>query len=251
MTTTKQYDYLNRLTAINSAIGSSSIGYSYAYNSANQRTRSTLADGSYWVYTYDSLGQVVSGHKFFADARPCPASSSITASTPSATARDPSRRGPERPQPAAGLLHRDSLNQYTNRDVPGAVDIMGLGLATNTVTVNGKAPYRKGEYFRQQLGVANTAPRLAVCDRHRAGETTISGNLYVPQTPEQFTYDADGNLTNDGRWTYTWDAENRLVAMTTNNPRGPAAGLKFEYDWQGRRIHKQVWSPKAAPPPTT
>ncbi len=31
--------------------------------------------------------------------------------------------------------------------------------------------------------------------------------------PEAFSFDLDGNLTSDGRWTYTWDAENRLIAM--------------------------------------
>ena len=45
----------------------------------------------------------------------------------------------------------NTLNQYTNRDVPAAFDVMGVGLATNTVTVNGQTAYRKGEYFRQQL----------------------------------------------------------------------------------------------------
>jgi YD repeat-containing protein len=70
MTTTKQYDYLNRLTGISSAIGSSAIGDSYAYNSANQRIRSTLADGSYWLYTYDSLGRVVAGNKYWSDGTP-------------------------------------------------------------------------------------------------------------------------------------------------------------------------------------
>ena len=44
-----------------------------------------------------------------------------------------------------------SLNQYTNRDVPGAVDVLGLAFATNGVTVNGNTPWRKVEYFRQQL----------------------------------------------------------------------------------------------------
>ena len=52
----------------------------------------------------------------------------------------------------------------------------------------------------------------------------------------------DGNLTNDGRWTYTWDAENRLVKLSAEHCRsGRRNSLKFEYDWQGRRIHKQVW----------
>ncbi|HEV2210728.1 MAG TPA: RHS repeat domain-containing protein [Verrucomicrobiae bacterium] len=73
MRTTKQYDYLNRLTQI-SALPSagSNLSFAYTYNSANQRVRTTLADGSYWSYQYDSLGQVVSGHKFFSDETPVP-----------------------------------------------------------------------------------------------------------------------------------------------------------------------------------
>jgi hypothetical protein len=52
----------------------------------------------------------------------------------------------------------------------------------------------------------------------------------------------DGNLTSDGRWKYGWDAENRLVTLTTNTSVGPQQSSKFEYDWKGRWIHKQVWS---------
>jgi YD repeat-containing protein len=31
----------------------------YQYNQANQRVRTTLADGSFWIYEYDSLGQMI------------------------------------------------------------------------------------------------------------------------------------------------------------------------------------------------
>src|SRR5205085_72484 len=55
MTTTKKYDYLNRLTSISSApSGSSAISFDYTYNTANQRTRRREADGSLWIYEYDS-----------------------------------------------------------------------------------------------------------------------------------------------------------------------------------------------------
>jgi RHS repeat-associated protein len=75
-----------------------------------------------------------------------------------------------------------------------------------------------------------------------SGQASVSGYEFVPQTPESSGYDADGNLTSDGRWTYTSDAENRLVKVTPNTSMGPRNSLKFEYDWQGRRIHKQVWA---------
>ena len=75
MTTTKAYDDLNRLTQVSSQAGAAGVpalAFNYAYNTANQRTQDRLADGSYWVYGYDSLGQVTSGHKYFYDHTPVP-----------------------------------------------------------------------------------------------------------------------------------------------------------------------------------
>ena len=44
-------------------------------------------------------------------------------------------------------------------------------------------------------------------------------------------YDLDGNLTNDGRWTYTWDGENRLMNMTNiAGADGVEIWLDFIYD---------------------
>ena len=62
MTTTKQYDLLNRLASISSAPSNS---FAYLYNSANQRTMAVQADSSYWRYNYDSLGQVIQGNKYW------------------------------------------------------------------------------------------------------------------------------------------------------------------------------------------
>ncbi len=72
------------------------------------------------------------------------------------------------------------------------------------------------------------------------GGQVVSGNIYVPQQPENFQYDADGNLTNDGRWQYVWDAENRLITMIVNTNVGPQYKLAFAYDLEGRRISKVV-----------
>jgi len=75
------------------------------------------------------------------------------------------------------------------------------------------------------------------------GQASVSGNALVAKNPEVFTHDADGNLTQDGRWHYTWDGENRLVRVSsanTNPAVGPQQWVEFEYDWQGRRISKKV-----------
>ena len=82
----------------------------------------------------------------------------------------------------------DFLNRYSSRDVPGAVDVMGIALATSTVTVNSASVYRKGEYFRKELSANNaSAPVWQSVSVAATGETTVNGNVFVPKTQEQFT----------------------------------------------------------------
>ncbi len=57
---------------------------------------------------------------------------------------------------------------------------------------------------------------------------------------QTFQYNPDGTLQSDGIWTYTWDAENRLVRMDSNPGGGyPSRTLEFKYDYLGRRIQKR------------
>jgi RHS repeat-associated protein len=48
------------------------------------------------------------------------------------------------------------------------------------------------------------------------------------------SYDDNGNLTDDGLRTYTWDAENQLVSI--NYKAQPSRSIGFRYDGLGRRI---------------
>lgn len=50
----------------------------------------------------------------------------------------------------------------------------------------------------------------------------------------QLSYDANGNLTNDGTNTYTWSARNQLVGISG------AVSANFRYDALGRRVSKTV-----------
>jgi RHS repeat-associated protein len=67
---------------------------------------------------------------------------------------------------------------------------------------------------------------------------------FLPPATQVFTYDLDGNLTSDGVWTYSWDAENRLWAMETTASAiaggVPARRLEFKYDHMHRRVEKLV-----------
>ena len=254
MTTTKSYDYLNRLTLItNYLTGASSENpsFAYAHNTANQRIGITNADASRWSYTYDSLGQVTSGSKRWNDG------SLVLGQQFEYTFDDiGNRKTAVSGGDANGRQKRvqnytvNNLNQYTQRTVPGYVDIIGSATNAATVTVNHVATSRKGDYYRGEVPMANSAaaayPSITNMAVMAAGTndyvTNAVGNLFVPKTPEVFGYDLDGNMTNDGRWAMTWDAENRLIAMESlpNAPIGSSNRLTFAYDQQSRRVSKAV-----------
>jgi len=84
---------------------------------------------------------------------------------------------------------------------------------------------------------------VTLVSQYGCGQTE-TGKVFVPPSTEAFTHDADGDLTADGRWTYSWDGENRLVQMIhdSDSPTGARQQLVFEYDHHGRRIRKQFYT---------
>jgi RHS repeat-associated protein len=254
MTTTRNWDNLNRLTSINSsapnAFGVSS--HSYTYNFANQRTRVDLADGSYWMYEYDSLGQVVSGRKYWSDG------SEVAGQQFGYDFDDIGNRETSTLNSRLSTYSANSLNQYTQRTVPGYVWELGSAASNATVTINNQSVSRHGEYFSKEFSVANSSSAVYTqlttvgVLKNGGGDTNQpdivsmeTGSVFVAKSPELFGYDSDGNLTNDGRWAYSWDAENRLISMETDTSKVGAASvprqkLLFGYDWQSRRISKVV-----------
>jgi RHS repeat-associated protein len=256
MTTTKQYDLLNRLTGISSFGGASSASpissFNYQYNSANQRTLVTNVDNSYWNYQYDFLGQVSSGKRYWADGTPV-AGQQFEYGYDTIGNRLSTKAGGD----GSGLNLRtanytaNNLNQYTSRDVPGYVDLLGSANPNATVTVNLQRAVRQGSYFWDELNMNNSSAalwlsltNLAVLNNGNNPDiiATNIGNVFLAQTPETFGYDADGDMTNSGRWTITWDAENRATSFTSVSSVPTAAKKKVDcaYDYQGRRIQKIV-----------
>jgi len=248
MTTTQRYDVLNRLNSItNTPSDAAPVGFRYVYNAANQRTTVTNADTSRWVYTYDKLGQVISGKKYWSDNTPVAGQQFEYAFDDIGNRRTNGFGGDSS---GAGLRPGSyavtNLNQYTSRTVPGYVNVLGDATNTASVSVNTNLAYRKDRYFRAELAVNNTANpvwlgitngAVLAVDASNYVASLQTGHAFVPETPETFTYDADGNLLSDGRWNYTWDAENRLVKVESRSdtPQGSWRRVEWRYDALGRR----------------
>ncbi len=154
----------------------------------------------------------------------------------------------------------NNLNQYTQREN----DTMAVsGTVANTTTSVVVRPSggsyqlagRQAGYWAHEVTPANASGPVkqtvdVVAADPGAGSggadlvSTESATTTVAAALQIKTYDLDGNLTDDGVWTYTWDAENRLIAMQTTST---AAGLgvdnrrhEFYYDYMNRRVRKKT-----------
>lgn len=131
----------------------------------------------------------------------------------------------------------------------GGVDVTGLAPAAATITINSSTSgvARFADYYFKGLTVTNTSlpvwQSVAVSSSLGGSATR---NAFVAQTPEAFTYDLDGNILTDGRWSRSYDAENRLIAMeavaAAYGAGAPRQKIEFRYDALGRTIGKKVYS---------
>jgi len=96
--------------------------------------------------------------------------------------------------------------------------------------------------------------RILSCDSPTTTYTTNAVNQYTATAApaETFLYtdgsgNGDGNLLRDGSFSYSWDAENRLIAIQTRvdlgasstNPDSGDRQLLFTYDYMSRRVQKE------------
>ena len=109
------------------------------------------------------------------------------------------------------------------------------------------AATRKNDYFFRDwdpdpASKASDYPEINVKE---GGAVTSKGKAWIPGVSETpITYDANGNLTGDAQWSYTYDEENRLIKMTETSAAAtagfPDTTITFKYDYLSRRVEKKV-----------
>jgi len=234
---------LNRLQGISSSPASFSL--KYAYNLANQRIAHTNADASVWNYGYDSLGQIISANKTWQNGQPT-AGQQFQFGYDTIGNRAYTKTGGN----ASGTgLHQanynvNTLNQYISRDITDFTSTSGNVRSNTFVWVNGVAPTLQGDYFWQEFwvnnGLAGVITNLEIITVDDVSTNVVNEPSFVPQTPETFSYDLDGNLVQDAQWKYQWDAEDRLVGMQNLSVVPSPLTIGYNYDFLGRRISKTV-----------
>ena len=97
---------------------------------------------------------------------------------------------------------------------------------------------------------ANLATNTYVANALNQYTSVGRGVLDPPQT-SVLIYDADGNMTDDGKFLYSYDAENRLRSTIARPATNGALRVLNTYDHRNRRIRKivQRLHSTSAPPP--
>ncbi|MCW1914753.1 hypothetical protein OJ996_14290 [Luteolibacter sp. GHJ8] len=262
----RSHDIRNRLTGIRSQrLGSSTAQlttHAYRYDSLGRRVKNTFQDGSSWEYGYNDRSEVVSSTR---------KTSTGTLVPPLGTSYSYDGIG-NRLSSASGVLgdHTytpNSLNQYGTVTTGGSRTAIGRADAAWDILVNNEPTSEIGDIYYSELSpVSNAAAPVwkEVVTKRSTNIPSSSDRFWFAKASTTPTYDADGNLlsdghdtstsTHEGRWVYTWDAENRLIKMETS-AKAVTAGMSFtrlvfEYDWQGHRIARHLWKGGTSGSPT-
>jgi len=133
-----------------------------------------------------------------------------------------------------------NLYGYNGRsELTGASRYIGTDPGDTTNPVNAEAR----SYLYDNIG-----------NRESASEALTKQITYDPNPLNQYTqissnvgwvkpteHDDDGNLLTCDGASYTWDAENRLIAVEPQTPAPGARKVAFTYDYMSRRVQKQVF----------
>ena len=244
----RYYDIPGRLVGIRSdrTSGSSVVAqistHGYKLDDLGRRIRNTFQDGSYWEYGYNDRSEVTSATR---------KTSAGTVIPQMAASYDydgiGNRLSSTSPVLGNHTYTPNSLNQYASITTDNSRTAIGRAPADWNVEVDGVVAGRTGELYHRPVTAANGAAPVwkDVVTRRDTGTPATTGHFWYAATPFTPVHDDDGNLTNDGRWSYVWNAENRLVQMEST-PQAVTAGHPYTkvvnvFDWQGRRIAKHVW----------
>ena len=249
---TRKHDAANRLTRITAHVNDAGVQkpidhHTYDYDALDHIQKHTGITGAFWKYGYNATGEVTAATRKLPDATTDYFGRNYRYNYDgigNRTSVEQSRNGAQ----ASRLFSYtpNVLNQYSAITHPDFVDVSGTANPFAAVTVNGIAAARQFDYFYKELSENNSAGPQWIDATITDGTTTTNGSLSLSAAATTPVHDADGNLTSDGEWTYTWDAENHLIGIE-RSAVALAAGApyhreKHDYDHRSRRIRTTIFT---------
>ena len=127
----------------------------------------------------------------------------------------------------------DAIGRRTLRvDTLSTTNVFGYNLRSElTEATMGTNIY---SYAYDAIGNRKTADHGLQTTTYLVNELNQYTNILEGAASSAPEYDADGNMISCGAWTFGWDAENRLIAVYSNE----TAVLQNAYDYMSRRVKK-------------
>jgi len=193
----RTYDgFGNMKTEKNTSTGSTYI-LSYQYDNHGNRERVTFPDGKYFQYAYDQLNRATTIKE----------NNSTTLIT--------------NVYDHHGRLNYLNRSSYDNTTL-GYDDVSRLETLNNQFSGSSY-----DNVFGYEYSPANQLTQLTISNALFNVDPDVNGQTgsYVPNGLNQYAsvngktmgYDSNGNLTNDGEYSYSYDVENRLITASKNN----------------------------------
>ncbi len=132
----------------------------------------------------------------------------------------------------------DKIARRTQR-----LDYSGVSIITNTFAYNVRSEVTGVNlntvdyaYAYDNIGNHTTSTVDSVSTTYTANNLNQYSQVSVPSVPsvENLSYDQDGNMLTNGVFSYSWDAENRLVSAYSNS----VCVVSNAYDYMNRRVLK-------------
>ena len=131
----------------------------------------------------------------------------------------------------------DCSHDAIGRPVSRNGDAFGYNARSEVIFSRRAAENAEETYSYDEIGNLLSFAAPAVTNAYAANNLNqyVSISSLCGSAPlRELSYDPDGNLTQCGDWTYTYDAANRLVSVASNG----LTVATFAYDAQSRRVKK-------------
>ncbi len=234
------YDGLNRLKTTTQTLSATAYTLTYNYDKAGNRSQLIYPGGKTVDYVYDAGDRLAT-----VKANGVALSNYLYDPLDRRTQKDLIGTATQR-----ATYQYDIANQVKQvmNQVPGGAGISqfdytydNVGNRQTMTTTAGLTTYNYNRIYELTgtTGLqSHTYDYDTVANRKTAdGTTYLTNNLnqYTKVGPTNFSSDSNGNLTNDGINTYTYDEENRLATV-----QNAAHTSSYAYDALNRRVSKTV-----------
>jgi RHS repeat-associated protein len=238
-----------KTTALNNKLGSPLNQHEYNYNLASEQKSQTRTGKLFdaWpfentvTYGYYDDGQLktavgTEGAQFGGTARSHEQFTYIYDNAGNLTSRSSGPKSVSGPKTDLEQTFTVlSLNQIQGVNYNGSLTVSGMVGARASridVGVNGESQspgtlYSDGTFASAPLAVSSSYTATVT----RGVDTASATVTLNPASPVNFSYDGNGNLTSDGRRTFTYDEENQLIRVEMTGQWS----VDYVYDGLGRR----------------